>query len=143
MIRIHDRDVFIIRCYQATFDISRPNVRPVHCCDCHNPIGAGLGIHRRQFRHNGYLCFACFQSHITVSTYTLSGDGDNGFIIGSDGNLQACLTTPRKITTPEVIAAVLIYVLDLGYDATDAAIGEECADPFKIADIAESIVSIQ
>lgn len=143
MIQLHDRNVFILRVYSSTFDISQKNARPVHCRDCKGTIGTGLGIHRRAYRRNGYLCFSCLRSQLATATSTASGDGDAGFIFGMDGNLQACLTSRRTVTTLEVIAAVQAYLLDIGYDAADALIGDQSVNPLKISDVSESFLITQ
>jgi hypothetical protein len=141
MITIGNTTFKFLFCYAAAFNLENNNSRPVHCKDCKGDILTGLGIYRKQYRHNGYLCFSCFSSHIKVMTRTASGDLDAGFTISKiTGNLQACVFLPKQFPTDRIIQLVYEYLYEKAYTAVDSLVGSETADITRIGDLADAII---
>ena len=102
-----------IQCYKAQFNLQIQNKVAVGCADCKERVSPGEAINRRQYRHNGYICFPCFASHMRISTIRFGGeDNDAGFIVNTFSQLQACSFAGRTYTTPEVVDAVLTSIQD-------------------------------
>ena len=139
MITLGKSQFSFIQCYKAQFDLSIRNKRQVVCVDCAAGILPGLAIHRRQYRHNGYICFACFSSHLKVATYSASGDHDAGFRTNVFNEIQACSFYPKVYTTPEIVSAVYVALLDLAHSSVDLLLGTD-AHLFKIGDTTEAMI---
>ena len=102
-----------IQCYKAQFDLKIGNKLAVRCADCSSRILPGEAINRRQYRHNGYLCFSCFSSHLKVATFRFGGGGGNdaGFVKNYFDQLQSCSLASPTFTTPQIIESVLAVLL--------------------------------
>jgi hypothetical protein len=138
-ISLHSRSFNHLEVYKVSYEFIRPNSGPVRCRDCKSQIGAGLGIHRRAYRRNGYLCFDCVSKDITILTTRYDG-GDAGFFVDSLGRLRACMMSSPAISTPEVLEAIYKSLLDKSYNSIDILLGSESAHPWKVADVAEAAI---
>ena len=142
MITLGKSKFSFIQCYKAQFDLSIRNKRPVRCVDCVSSVLPGLAIHRRQYRHNGYVCFGCFASHLRVATFSIDEDQDHdaGFRVNAYGQLQACSFSPREHTTLEIMSAVYAALLDLAHTSVDISLGAESVHLWKIGDATEAVI---
>jgi hypothetical protein len=131
-----------IQAYKTAFDLSKDNVRVVRCSDCRAELRPGLGIFRRAYRHNGYICFACFAKGLPILTFALgSPDNDAGFSVDLfSGSLRACRFDRRKYSTAEIVEAVYNALLDEAYTSIDILLGAEGPGILKIGDLAEILV---
>lgn len=102
------------------------------------------GIHRRAYRRNGYICFACLSIDFTCLTRSplLNGEGHNdaGFFVDSIGRLRACSFRCPTYSTVEVLEAIYKALLDKSYTSIDILLGGEAVHTWKILDAAEAAI---
>lgn len=138
-IKIESRSFHWIEVYKCHYQLDRNNSGPVICRDCKQGIGPGLGIHRRSYKRNGFLCFACLSKDFTILTTGIDGR-DSGFFVDSIGRLRACSFRSPDISTAEVVSAVYKAMIEESYTTVDILLGSEGAHPWKISDAAEAMI---
>lgn len=140
-IKLQGVELYQIRAYKTLFLLEAPNKKEVICRDCGAGILPGVGIRRRAYRLDGFLCFECFSQSLKVLT-TLSGfpDNDAGFRIDPFFGLYACSFELPKFRTYEIIEAVFRALIDESYTSIEILLGPEGPGIIKIGDIAESYI---
>jgi hypothetical protein len=137
-IQLSEKSFQFIEAYKTVYELERNNSGPVVCRDCKKEIVAGLGIYRRAYRRNGYLCFACFAKDIEIVTSSVSGDP--GFFVDTLGRLRACFLSSPSFSTVEIVEAVFRSMLETSYNSIEILLGAEGAHPFAIFDAAEASI---
>lgn len=138
-IKISEKSFRSIEVYKCTYELERNNSGLVRCRDCRGAIAPDLGIYRKAYKRNGYLCFACFSKDVTILTTGIDRK-DAGFFIDSLDRLRACTLRRPDLSSVEILEAVYIALLEVAENSIDIFLGVEGAHPYKILDTAEAMI---
>ncbi|GJQ37581.1 MAG: hypothetical protein JETCAE01_35910 [Anaerolineaceae bacterium] len=92
--------------YKWALDLSKTNLRPVHCHECGSQFPVGECVYHRCYRANFFLCIDCAKN--AILRY-----GQNGFGVNVLFNLVLCHYSTPKFTAEQVAASLTRFTCTL------------------------------